>query len=282
MFTEGGIASIGFALAYVCNAQAVGQVAGADDFDAVGKDEDANGRAGEVVTVHQGVDQQFLQSNFGHFQNAGRIEALVALHAVQVAFDEGQRLGVLVRQGAADVLAVQVAGVGDAGAGKRHRLDGKRGPPARRVAAKQHEARQGEFKAITQPQVLQHRIQRHASLGAVCAIVFFQVAGKGGRVQVGAGGVGYWHQIGEDQAGALEHALQFFSRCHMAFVGSLLNPDAALVVEVGFGEAIRHAHHHHQTGVGFDVFGDGVQRGAHMLAASVAQHLVEAAHIGAV
>ncbi len=136
VFAERRVAAVAFAVADVVHTQAVGQVPGADDVDAVGEHQNADGGAGEVVAVHQGVDQQFLQGNFRHFQHARRVEALVALHPVQVTFDEGQRFGVLLGQGAADVLAVQVAGVGDAGARKGHGLDGERGPPAQRVAAK--------------------------------------------------------------------------------------------------------------------------------------------------
>ena len=65
---------------------------------------------------------------------------LFALHPVQVAFDEGQRFGVLGEQGAADVLAVLVVAVGNAGAIKGHGFDGVRRPPARGVVAKEHEA----------------------------------------------------------------------------------------------------------------------------------------------
>ena len=80
------------------------------------------------------------------------------------------------------------------------------------------------------------------------------------------------------QACALEHALQFFTGGDVALVGPLLDPDAALVVQVGFGQAVGHGDHHHQPGVGFDVFSDGVHGRAQVLAAGVAQHLVEAAH----
>jgi hypothetical protein len=78
----------------------------------------------------------------------------------------------------------------------------------------------------------------------------------------------------------LEHTLHFFAGGHMAFVGPLFDPDAALLVEIGFGQAIGHGHHHHQPGVGLHVFGVGVKGRAHMLAAGVAEHLVEVAQLG--
>lgn len=83
---------------------------------------------------------------------------------------------------------------------------------------------------VAQAQVLQYGVERQLGLGGVCAVVLGQVAAKGGFIQVGAGGACHGHHIGIDQAAALEHALHFFARGHMAFVGALLDPNAALVV----------------------------------------------------
>ena len=57
---QGGIAAVGFALAQRRWAEVVGQMAGADDFHPVSKHQQTNRGAGEVVAVHQGVDQQPL------------------------------------------------------------------------------------------------------------------------------------------------------------------------------------------------------------------------------
>ena len=82
------------------------------------------------------------------------------------------------------------------------------------------------------------------------------------------------------EATALEHALQFLAGGDVALVGAVLDPDTALLVEIGFGQPVGHGHHHHQPGVGLNIFGMGVQGRAHMLAAGVAEHLVEATQLG--
>ena len=283
MFAQRWVAAVAFAVANVVNAQAVGQGAGADDLDAVAKHQNADGRTGEVVAVYQGIDQQFLEGHLWHLQDARRIEALVALHAAQVAFDEGQRFGVLGRQGAAEVLTVLVVAVGNTCTEEGHGLDRERRPPAQRVAAKQHKASQGQFAAITQTQVLQQRVQRQPGWGAVAsigAVVLGQVAAKSGLVNIGTRGASHWHYIGIHQAATLKHALHFFTSGYVAFVCALFNPDAALVVQIRLGQAIGHGHHHHQPGVSLHVFGDGVHGWAHMLAAGVAEHLIKVANVG--
>ena len=57
VFGQRGVAAVGFTLPHVFDAQTIRQMAGADDFEAVGKHHDANGSAGKVVAVHEGVDQ---------------------------------------------------------------------------------------------------------------------------------------------------------------------------------------------------------------------------------
>jgi hypothetical protein len=61
VFGECGVAAVGGAAADGLGAQAVGQVAGADDLQAVGEDHQADRGAGEVVAVDQRIDQQLLQ-----------------------------------------------------------------------------------------------------------------------------------------------------------------------------------------------------------------------------
>ncbi len=126
---------------------------------------------------------------------------------------------------------------------------------------------------------MQQRVQRQAGGRGVCAVVLGQITAKGGFVDVRAGGACNGHHIRIHEATALEHALQFFAGGHMALVSPLLDPDAALLVQVGFGQAIGYGHHHHQPGVREYVFGDGVNGRAHMLAAGVAEHLVEVANV---
>ncbi len=76
VFAQDGVAALGFAVLDVLGAQVAGQVAGADDFNAVTKHQDANGGAVKVIAVHQGVDQQLFQRDGRHFQLAQGVEAL--------------------------------------------------------------------------------------------------------------------------------------------------------------------------------------------------------------
>ena len=85
--TNGIRAALGFAVLDVLGAQVAGQVAGADDFNAVTKHQDANGGAVKVIAVHQGVDQQLFQCDGRHFQLAQGVKAPAVLHVVQVALD---------------------------------------------------------------------------------------------------------------------------------------------------------------------------------------------------
>ena len=65
------VADIGVACADFFNRQVVGQMARADDLNAVVKDEDSDGCADKVVAVNQCVDQQFFKNGFGNFRLPG-------------------------------------------------------------------------------------------------------------------------------------------------------------------------------------------------------------------
>jgi DNA-binding winged helix-turn-helix (wHTH) protein/pimeloyl-ACP methyl ester carboxylesterase len=70
---EGGqnrIAQAGISGSHFLDSQIVRQMAWADDLDAVGKDEDANRRADEIVPVYQRIHQQFLEDDPRHLRLA--------------------------------------------------------------------------------------------------------------------------------------------------------------------------------------------------------------------
>ena len=185
--------------------------------------------------MHQRIDQQLLQNNLWNLQHPGRIEALVALDTVQVALHEGKSFGVLRDERAADVLAVQIAGICNAGAWEGHGLDGKRRPPARDIAPEKQQPHQLQLQAVAQPQIVQYGIQRQVGIGAIGAIVLLQILPKDRFIDVGTGRICHRHQVGIHQAHTLEHALQFFTCSHLALVRPLLDPDAPLMVEVRLG-----------------------------------------------
>ena len=137
MLGQGWVAPVGATLADRLNAQAIRQMAGTGDFHPVGKHQNADRGAGEIVAVDQRIDQQLLQRHFGNLQLAQRVEAPATLHVVQVATDKGEAALELLQQRAADVLAVQVTAVSQASAGEGHGLDLKGRTPALRLPPKQ-------------------------------------------------------------------------------------------------------------------------------------------------
>ena len=65
---QDGVADIGIAGFDIGYGQIVRQRAGADDFHAVIKNENADGRADKIIPVYKGVDQQFLKNLFRYFR----------------------------------------------------------------------------------------------------------------------------------------------------------------------------------------------------------------------
>ncbi|MCV4265286.1 hypothetical protein [Pseudomonas capsici] len=103
---ERRVTTVGQAKSNFLGIEHVRQVPGADQFDTIGEDHDPDGGADKVVAVDQGIDQQFFKYLLRHFKLAEGIEALLALHVVQVALDEGKAAPVLLQQVAVDVFAV--------------------------------------------------------------------------------------------------------------------------------------------------------------------------------
>ncbi len=129
---QDGIADIGIAGLDVGNGQIVRERAGADDFHPIIKDENADGRADKIIPVHEGIDQQFLKDPFRDFRRARRIDAISALHLVQVAHDESQGVLEEPSQRAFKILGVVIA-------------VGMNGDP-RKTDALCHELRKNQFR----------------------------------------------------------------------------------------------------------------------------------------
>jgi hypothetical protein len=68
--TQNGIAHIGRTAAYVGDGQIVGEVAWADDLDAIIENEDPYGSRDEIIAVDQCISNQFFQSYSGNLQFA--------------------------------------------------------------------------------------------------------------------------------------------------------------------------------------------------------------------
>jgi hypothetical protein len=105
------IADVRVAIADLLDRQVVGQVAGADDFDAVVEDEQVDRRVHEVVAVDEGVDQQLLKDAFWNLRLPERVHSTARLHLVQVAHDEANGIGEDLLQRAFKVLRVRLSGI---------------------------------------------------------------------------------------------------------------------------------------------------------------------------
>ena len=101
------IADVRVAVANLFHRQVVGQVAGADDFDAVVVDEQADRRVHQLVAVDESVDQQLLEDAFRDLRLTGRVHSPPRLHLVQVAHDEAKGIGEDLLQRAFKVLGVR-------------------------------------------------------------------------------------------------------------------------------------------------------------------------------
>ncbi len=156
---QDGVAGDAGAGADLGHGQVVGQMARADDLDAVGEDEDADGRADQVVAVDQGVGDQLLEDDAGDGRLALGVDTLVALDLGQAAHDEGQSAIALLAQGAAEVLGIEVALAVDGGAGIADRLDQAGRLPALRVLREVEDAGQIQLAALGgQVQVLDQNL----------------------------------------------------------------------------------------------------------------------------
>ena len=265
MLGQRRVAAVGLAMQYIIQTQTVRQVAGADDLDPVGKHQQANRGAGEVVAVNQGVDQQLLQHDFGNLQQAWCVEAATALHMVQIPLQEGHGTLILLDQRTVDVFAVQIAIVPDDLTRKGHGLDRESWIPAQRVKAEEHQRRQVQLATVAQSHVLQHLIQRRTARVDGMTITPFKIAAECLLVQVGTARIRHRHAVGADQPRALEHALHLLAGGDMALVGTLLDPKPALGVQIGFGQTVRHRDDHDDPPGGADVLRQRMYRRANML-----------------
>ena len=86
------VADIGIAYPDFLYGQIVGQMPRTDNLDAIVEDKQADRSADEVITMHQGVDQQFLEYRFGNLRYTRRIHPAPGLLLMQVAHDKSQRI----------------------------------------------------------------------------------------------------------------------------------------------------------------------------------------------
>jgi len=57
----------------------------------------------------------------------------------------------------------------------------------------------------------------------------------------------------------------------MAFVRAMLDPDTALIIQVGLGQPVRNLHHHDDAPIRLHILGERMHRRAHMLGGGITQ-----------
>ena len=64
----------------------------ADDFDSVIEDENPNRGTHQIISMHQGIDQQLFEHNVRDLCHTRRIHSAPSLHLMQVSHDEAERI----------------------------------------------------------------------------------------------------------------------------------------------------------------------------------------------
>lgn len=68
----------------------------------------------------------------------------------------------------------------------------------------------------------------------------------------------------------------------MALVRTRFHTNAAEVIHLGAGQAVRHIHHNDNALISRHILGNGMQRRLHLLAGDIAENLVQVPHIGSI
>ena len=63
-------------------------MAGADDFNTIREDEDADGGTNEVVPMDEGIDHEFFEDTSGDFGFAQGVDTATGLNLTEIAHDE--------------------------------------------------------------------------------------------------------------------------------------------------------------------------------------------------
>ena len=277
MFGQHLVAAVGAPCKDLFARQTVGQRTGADDFDPVSKNKQANRGIGKKIPMHQRIDQQFNECFFGNFQQAHAVEALRALHMVQIALDKTHAALKLLFQRALDVFAIKVAAIREFDARKANRSNHANVQMSFGVFAKQQHAREIGHAVAGQLQVFKHVGQRQRVLPVFEAAL--DIAGKRALINVIPRRIAHGHLIGLQQTRLLKHALQLFAGGHMALVGTMFYPHAPLQVHIRLVETQRHIDQQNQPLVGVNVLAVRADGRAHMLAGRVGQQLIQAGNI---
>lgn len=76
---EDGVADVRVAGADLFDGEMVGQVSGAGYLYAVVEDEEADGRADEIVAMHEGIDEELFEDDGRDLWGPGRVDAWTGL-----------------------------------------------------------------------------------------------------------------------------------------------------------------------------------------------------------
>jgi hypothetical protein len=139
-----------------------------------------------------------------------------------------------------------------------------------------------ELALVAQSDVLQHLRQGLAESVGRLAVAPTEVRIERLVIEVGGRGAFHRHDVGVNQARALEQPLDFLACRDVAFVRTALDPDAALVVEVGLAQAIGHGDSDYHALRRLDVFRCRMNRRPHVLRSGIRDQLVQAPHAGRV
>ncbi len=253
----------------------------ADDLDPVGKDQYTHRGTDEVVTVDQGIGDQFFPDDAWNLGLAQRVEALLALCGAGVGDDEAKRLLEHISQLAGDVAAVDVVLVFDLVADKGHRFDDESRQRVVRRFGEQQAAGHIELTLAHQVHVGQYLGQRQGVIGERFTEVLLEEGIKVGQVHIARAQARHGCLVGVNQTGLLEQALDFLARGGATLVGAVLYPDHTILVHVRLADADGDGDDQYDASRVRHVFGQWVDSGSDILRGRVGDQLVEPSHIGA-
>ena len=81
---------------------------GADDFNAVVENEQANRRTYQIISMHQRIDQQLFEHACGNFWQSRRIYTASSLHLVKVTHDKSQSIIKYLGQWTGEIFGINI------------------------------------------------------------------------------------------------------------------------------------------------------------------------------
>ncbi len=224
-------------------------MSGADDLDAIVKNEQPDRRAHQIITVHQGVDQQLLEHRFRDFRLPGRVHTASRLEFVQIAHHKSDGVLENFRQRPGKVFRICIIGRVNPVSGIADRLEHKLWLDQFRLFGKYQQSGQVQFSVIG-GQV--HVLEQAGQLCRIVRVVLFvdvpQEVAEAQLVQLVDAGLG-GQLVGMELVGHLEQTAQFLLGVHPPLIRAGLQPDHAVLVKVRFIETFGHGQHDHDAAI---------------------------------